>query len=71
MDYLYTNISNPNLQNIESAIINSDMFDKTIEFSRWDEDPEELTVGILNLIFTNILSDDDKSKLDIIVNDNT
>lgn len=45
---------------------NSDMIDKTVEYADWDKETE-----LLQVIFTNELSAEDKTKLDTIVTNNS
>jgi len=63
MQYIYYNKSNkPDLESLESDISNSSMTNKTVAWSRWDEDPSEITIE-----FTVALNSSDKAILDNIL----
>ena len=67
-EYIYEDISSPDLDQIHLDIVSSDMDDKSIEYCRWDENPvDEHLENCLHIVFTNELSQDDKTKLDNII----
>lgn len=69
--YTYTNKSKePDLKQIHLDVAASLMSDKVIEWCRWDEGNDGLK-ETLQVVFTNELSDADKTKLDTIVTNNS
>lgn len=62
MIYEYIKNNLPNLEKIETEIRFSDMIDKNILYSRWDEE-----LDILKIEFINQLSNFDKKILDTII----
>ncbi len=64
--YEYTVGYSPDLASLEGSVAASAMTDKSVEFSRWDE---ENGGGRLCVTFTNALDAGDKTILDGIVDD--
>lgn len=66
MIYYYTKQSNPDLDKIHTDVEGSDMTNKDLEWCRWDEKYNRLMI-----VFIEELSSEDKSKLDLIIENNT
>lgn len=67
MIYEYTNkTSCPNIDGITLDISTSTMINKNLDHIRWDEDTE-----MLKVFWQDTLSADDKTKLDVIVANNS
>lgn len=63
MDYIYNNaLISPNFDNLKTTIVNSAMLEKSLLYLLWDED-----LQIIRVVFTNVLSESDKTVLDSII----